>query len=247
MPLISIITITYNAEKYLESTIRSIIAQSDQDFEYIMVDGKSKDRTLDIANIYKNRIDLLVSEPDKGLYDAMNKGLALATGEYVWFMNAGDLIAEKEAIVKIKELMLSKPDVIYADTIMISENGTELGLRSNVLPHKIPEVLDWRKFRLGMLVCHQSFIVKRGIAPNYILDNLSADFDWEIKCLKNAELVVQYPGILSKYLIGGVSNQRQLKSWKDRYLVLEKHFGFFPNLFNHIQIILRAGFRKILN
>ncbi len=243
---ISIITITYNAEKFLDRTIQSILNQTDQNFEYLIIDGKSKDATLEIANRYKSRVDVLVSEPDKGLYDAMNKGLALATGEYVWFMNAGDLIAENDAIFKLKTMFLNSPDIVYSDTIMMSETGSEIGLRSDVLPHKIPTDLTWQKFKLGMLVCHQSFIVRRTLAPLYLMDNLSADIDWEIKCLKASKLNIAYPGILSKYLIGGVSNKRQFKSWKDRYFVLQSHFGVLPNMFNHVQILIRAMFRKVL-
>lgn len=78
-----------------------------------------------------------------------------------------------------------------------------------------------------MLVCHQSFIVRREIAPFYILNNLSADIDWEINCLKNSNLNLEYPGILSKYLEGGVSHKQIFKSWKDRYKVLQIHFGVF--------------------
>ena len=246
MPFLTIITITYHAEAFIEATLESVRQQSNKDFEYIVIDGKSKDGTLAILNCNKDIINELISESDKGIYDAMNKGLSKATGDYVWFMNAGDVIYEKDAVKKLKEIITQMPDVIYSDTMMIAENGTELGLRSIVLPHQVPTELTWQKFKFGMLVCHQSFIAIRSLAPLYIMGNLSADIDWEIKCLKNAKLVVQYPGILSKYLIGGVSNQKQVKSWKDRFIVLQSHFGFFPNILNHMLIVFRAAFRKIL-
>ncbi len=240
MRLLSIITITYNAEKFLGRTLESIASQTDQDFEYLLIDGGSRDRTLEIARRYHDRINVLVSEPDKGLYDAMNKGLARASGAYVWFMNAGDEIAEKEAVEKLKNLMKQEPDVIYSDTRMVDNSGEVLGLRSELMPHKVPEVLTWQKYRMGMLICHQSFIAKKVIAPVYTADNLSADIDWEIKCLKKASRVVQYPGILARYLTGGISHQQKWKSWTDRYKVLQKHFGFFPNLCNHFRILLRS-------
>jgi glycosyltransferase involved in cell wall biosynthesis len=241
MPLISIITITFNAEKFLERTMKSVNVQTVKDFEYILIDGGSKDGTMSIVNRNAELFDFVVSEKDQGLYDAMNKGLKLAKGEYVWFMNAGDQIAEIDAIEKLKQLSIHKPDVIYSDTIIVDDYGNMQGLRTHLTPHKIPNPLQWEKFTMGMLVCHQSFIVKRELAPPYILDNLSADIDWEIKCLKKSKLNLEYPGNLSKYLEGGVSQKRLFKSWKDRYVVLKNHFGFFPNLYNHIKIVFRAN------
>jgi len=240
MPRLSIITITYNAEKFLERTLRSVAVQTDQDFEYLLIDGGSKDLTLEIAGRYRDRVDVLVSEPDKGLYDAMNKGQARASGDYIWFMNAGDEIAEKEAVEKLKKLMEQDPDVIYSDTWMVNDAGEVLGLRSEQMPHKVPRELSWEKYNRGMLICHQSFIARRAIAPVYLTDNLSADIDWEIQCLKKASRIVPYPGILARYLTGGISHQQKWKSWKDRYKVLQKHFGFFPNLYNHFRILIRA-------
>jgi glycosyltransferase involved in cell wall biosynthesis len=166
MPLLSIITITYNAEQFLERTLQSVLKQSDQHFEYLIIDGKSKDSTLSIAEKYKDRIDVLISEPDNGLYDAMNKGQAKASGKYIWFMNAGDEIADENTVSKLLHLLKDDPDVVYSDTYMVDNVGKVLGLRSEILPHKVPEVLSWEKFKLGMLICHQSFVVKKSLAQN---------------------------------------------------------------------------------
>jgi glycosyltransferase involved in cell wall biosynthesis len=242
MALVSIITITYNAEKFLERTILSIKNQSSDDYEYLLIDGGSKDGTLEIAKKFEDVFDLIISEKDNGLYDAMNKGLKLAKGKYVWFMNAGDEIAENEAIEKISKL--NEADIFYSDTLMIDDRGAALGLRSQITPHKIPENLTWKGYKTGMLVCHQSFIVKREIAPFYIENNLSADIDWEIKCLKKAQKITAYPGILAKYLEGGTSHKQIFKSWKDRFWVLNAHFGFFQNLINHFKIVIRANWRN---
>jgi glycosyltransferase involved in cell wall biosynthesis len=245
MPLISIITITYNAQDFLERTLKSIKNQTINDFEYLLIDGGSKDKTMDLVESYRELFNVIISEKDKGLYDAMNKGLNNATGDYVWFMNAGDEIAETDAVEKLKVLSMSKPDVIYSDTILVSNVGDFVGLRSDILPHKIPEKLTWEGYNKGMLICHQSFIVKRTIAPKYISNNLSADIDWEIKCLKLANCTVKYPGILAKYLEGGTSHQQLFKSWRDRYLVLKSHFGLLPNILNHLKIIFRADIFNI--
>jgi glycosyltransferase involved in cell wall biosynthesis len=246
MPLVSIITITYNAEEFLGRTVESVKFQNTKDFEFILIDGGSKDSTMAIVNQHAEWFDTVISEKDDGLYDAMNKGLRLAKGDYVWFMNAGDQIAEHNAIEKIKILSQQNPDVIYSDTWMVNNEGDIKGLRTEITPHKIPNPLTWEKYRMGMLVCHQSFIVKREVAPYYILDNLSADIDWEIKCLKKSKLNLEYPGTLSKYLEGGVSQRQFFKSWKDRYIVLKNHFGFFPNLNNHIKIVFRANLFSFL-
>jgi glycosyltransferase involved in cell wall biosynthesis len=242
--LISIITITYNADQYLERTIQSIMNQSDQDFEYLIIDGKSKDGTLQIAEKYKSRINKLISEPDKGLYDAMNKGLKNASGDFVWFMNAGDEINDKETVSRIRnvarESLPVSIDVFYGDTYFVNNEGEIQGLRSEITPHHLPKDLKWQDMKLGMLVCHQAFIARKSIAPLYMENNLSADVDWEIECLKRAKEVKYLDFVVAKYLIGGVSNKQLKRSLLDRYEVLKKHFGFWGAISAHIEILFRG-------
>lgn len=124
-PKISIITVCFNAGNALEKTIKSVISQSYPNLEYIIIDGKSTDNSLEIINKYSQYISIIISEPDSGLYDAMNKGLNLATGEYVNFMNAGDIFYNNEVTSNlIKEANLDY-DVIYGDAIAINQNGQE--------------------------------------------------------------------------------------------------------------------------
>ena len=147
-PKFSIITVTYNAEKVLEDTIQSIVTQSYKNVEYIIVDGGSTDGTLSIVNKYKEHIHTLVSEPDKGLYDAMNKGLKLATGDYVWFLNAGDTLYTADTVQRIVASLKKKvslPDVIYGETRIVDAEGRSLGMRRL----KAPEKLTWKSFRMG--------------------------------------------------------------------------------------------------
>lgn len=243
---LSIITITYNAEKFLKRTIESILAQSNQDFEYIIIDGKSKDSTVEIAKAYGERVNLLVSEPDKGLYDAMNKGLRLASGDFVWFMNAGDEINESEVVANfMQSLAETNADVFYGDTYFVEENGTIQGLRSDITPHRLPRNLKWQDMNLGMLVCHQAFIARKSIVPFYLENNLSADIDWEIECLKRAKKVQFLDTVVAKYLVGGISNKQLKRSLIDRYEVLKKHFGLFGVIMAHIHITIR-GVKLIL-
>lgn len=239
--MISIITITYNAERFLERTIQSVIGQHEADYEYIVIDGGSTDGTLDIVKRYKEFITTWISEPDRGLYDAMNKGLHRARGEYVWFMNAGDTIHQSQTLANLLAAMKEDPaDVYYSDALFVQDDSTPVGLRSQVTPHKLPPNLTWRDMALGMKVCHQAFIAKRSITPDYLLNNLSADLDWEIRCLKAAQKIKLLPFTLCNYLIGGLSVQQHRRSLTDRFRVLVTHFGLLATVVNHGQILLRA-------
>ena len=238
--VLSIITITYNAEEYLERTIQSIMNQSVQDFEYLIIDGKSKDGTLQIAERYKSRVNKLISEPDRGLYDAMNKGLKNASGNFVWFMNAGDEINDNQAVEKIYQAISDKTDILYGDTFFVDDDGKIKGLRSEITPHRLPKDLKWKDMKLGMLVCHQAFIARKSIAPFYMENNLSADVDWEIVCLKKANKVKYLDFVVAKYLIGGISNKQLKRSLLDRYEVLKKHFGLMGAISAHVQILFRG-------
>ncbi len=243
MPFVSIITITYNAELYLENTILSIVNQSCQDFEYIIIDGNSKDSTLEIIKKYQNHIHTHISEPDKGIYDAMNKGLTLAKGDFVWFMNAGDTIFEKNTLEIIKNLFEKKPntEIFYGDAWYINLEGKDLGKKSEITPMKLPENLAHKHFAMGLVVCHQAILVKKILAPMYDLNHkYSADIDWVIKATKHAQNIENTHQILTTYRQGGFSRKHLYNSLKDRFNILAKHYGFWQNLYNHTRILGRS-------
>jgi glycosyltransferase involved in cell wall biosynthesis len=246
-PTVSIITITYNAERFLERTIQSIVAQQATDYEYIVIDGASTDGTLNIIRHYESQITHWISEPDRGLYDAMNKGLHRARGQYVWFMNAGDELYDPQTLrLLLERISATSADVLYSDALFVRDDGgrrsgTPVGLRSAVTPHVLPPTLTWRDMALGMKVCHQAFVVKRAIAPDYPTNNLSADLDWEIRCLKAAQTVEFLPFVLCRYLLGGLSVQQHRQSLLDRFKVLVNHFGLLPTLINHGKILWRSA------
>lgn len=251
MPRLTIVTITYNAEQFLERTLISIDKASknldDSNFlEYLIIDGASKDATLTIADRYLHLIRQLVSEPDKGLYDAMNKGLARATGDYVWFLNAGDEVHDSTVFQQLQRSFESEADIYYSDTLLVREDGSPIGLRSVVTPHNLPPKITWKDLQLGMKICHQSLIVKREKAPTYDASNLSADLDWEINSLQQAKTIVPLSFVLCRYLIGGLSVQQHRRSLIDRFLVLKKHYGLLPTLYNHLRMFWR-GYRFIQN
>ena len=238
-PVVSIITITYNAEKFLEKTIQSVLAQTYPHIEYIIIDGGSKDGTIDIIKRYEARLGQWISEPDKGIYDAMNKGLARATGEYVWFMNAGDEIFAPETTEKIMQSLPA--DIYYGETEFRDLERKYLGLRSEVTPLKLPAKMTWRSLQMGLMVCHQAIIVRRSIAPLYDLAHpYSADIDWVIRSLKNAQTITNVNATVAIYLQGGFSRRNLRKSLLDRFAILRKHYGLLPTLWNHARIVWRS-------
>lgn len=189
LPIVSVITVVYNSLSLIEKTIRSIAGQTYPNLEFIVIDGGSSDGTVEIIRLYEKQISYWISEPDRGIYDAMNKGLATATGDYVWFMNAGDQIYAEDILEKIfvgdqSSRKWNDSLVYYGDTMIVDSAYREVGLR-RLRP---PEVLTWKSFKKGMLVCHQAIIVSREIAepfdPQY---GHSADFDWVVRVLKKAE------------------------------------------------------------
>ncbi|MES2629345.1 MAG: glycosyltransferase family 2 protein [Bacteroidota bacterium] len=232
-PIISIITVTYNAGQVLEKTIRSIVSQTAfANVEYIIVDGASKDNTTDIIRQHEHHVSRWISEPDKGLYDAMNKGIAMATGDYVWFINAGDEIYENDTLEKILQ-QPSGADIYYGETLETTEAGETIGMRRL----STPEQLDWKSFQWGMLVCHQSILVKREIAGNYDLSyRIAADIDWVISALKKSTLVINTHLVLSRFAKGGTSGKHIKKALRERFGIMTRNYGFMRTVFNHVVI-----------
>jgi glycosyltransferase involved in cell wall biosynthesis len=236
---LTIITITYNAELVLERTLKTVFDQTNQSFEYLIIDGASKDNTLEIAK--KFGVKNIVSEPDAGIYDAMNKGLQMAKGEYVWYLNAGDQIHDNVVVDKLLYEFKKNADIYYSDTLIIDETNKTLGLRSQITPHLLPQNLNWQHFKYGMLVCHQSFIARKAICKPYLINHYySADIDWEINCLRASKKTIFLPFILSKYLSGGFSVKNLKASLWDRFIILSKHFGYLTTIFSHLIIFTRG-------
>ena len=156
-PLFSIITITYNAANELPATMRSVAEQSFTDFEHLIIDGASKDNTLEVAKSLGTEMMTIYSEPDKGLYDAMNKGLAKARGEYLIFLNAGDAFHAADTLQKMATASKSSPDIIYGDTDLVDAQRRFVAKRHL----SAPKQLTFDSFKRGMLVCHQAFVVRR--------------------------------------------------------------------------------------
>lgn len=242
-PKFTIITVTYNAGKVLEATIQSVISQTYENVEYILVDGGSKDNTLDLVQSYRNRISQLVSEPDQGLYDAMNKGILLATGDYLCFLNAGDKLHDCETLQKVAASLGNKqPDVIYGETAIIDREGQFLHMRRLSAPNH----LNWKSFKQGMLVCHQAFWAHRKLATANLYDlqyRFSADFDWCIRIMKNAQHLHNTQLTLIDYLNEGMTTQNHKASLKERFRIMVKHYGWASTILHHIWFVIRLFYK----
>lgn len=239
-PKISIITVVYNGQSLIERTIKSVLAQTYTNIEYIIIDGASSDGTLKIAEKYQHQIAVIQSGKDNGIYDAMNKGLAIATGDYVLFLNAGDELYLNETIKYI--FSFGDADVYYGNTAVVNEQGELLGDR-RLSP---PEELNWKSLKYGMCVSHQSFIAKLSLTEKYNLDySVSSDIDWVISVLKKSSKITNTQNYISKFLEGGTSNKRRKTALGERFRIMSNHYGFFQTLLNHIYILFRYPFHKV--
>lgn len=246
-PFLSIITVTYNAETTIGRTLKSVEEQTFRGFiEHIIIDGASTDSTVSIVEAYRKRGGVtavtVVSEPDKGLYDAMNKGLQLAKGKFVCFLNAGDKLHDPRTIEDVFD-SLDNPDeigVIYGDTDIVDDEGRFLRHRHL----NAPATLTWMSFKQGMLVCHQSFYARRELCVPFDTNyRFSADVDWCIKVMKNGNdrhlknLNMQM--VMTDYLDCGMTTQNHRASLIERFKVMAHHYGLPSTLWHHFLFLFR--------
>lgn len=242
-PLFSIITVTYNAASVLKPTLNSIKEQDFKDFEHLIIDGASRDNTLEIARDAEISQMVIYSEPDKGLYDAMNKSIALAKGKFLIFLNAGDCFADASTLSLIAKHATPDTDIIYGQTQIIDSEGVVIGKRHLTAPKH----LTAESFKHGMLVCHQAFVARKEIVPIYDMSyKFSADYDWCIKCLKKSRknaYVGDKPII--NFLTDGLTNKYHKKSLMERFNIMCKNYGTITTVLLHISFIPRYLLRKI--
>ena len=263
---VSIVTITYNAARTLQRTLDSVACQTYADIEHLIIDGASKDDTVAIAQRYQeqSRHEVVIqSEPDRGLYDAMNKGLQKATGDYLVFLNAGDTLYAADTIETVARCASkpltpntltpntqhptpNTPAILYGDTAITDAEGNFLHLRT----HRPPETLTWKSFKQGMLVCHQAFYVRTEIAREFPYDlqyRHSADVDWCIRIMHEAEKrqmpLVNTHTILANFEEGGDTTQHHRESLKERFKVMMQHYGLFQTVVMHAWFVIRLLFR----
>jgi len=242
-PTLSVITVVYNNVKNIERTMLSALDQTYHGIEYIVVDGHSNDGTLNIIKRYKSRLAKLISEKDKGIYDAMNKGLIAATGDYVIFMNSGDEFYDEDTVATVFAAEKGA-DIYYGETEMTDANGQSLGQRR----HKAPEHFTWRSFKYGMSVSHQAIYIRRSLLepydPKY---HLSADIDWIIRAAKKANKIVNVHQYVARYMVGGMSKTKHRQSLQERFDIMKRHYGLIPTILNHFVIAINLGWYWLWN
>ncbi len=242
-PLLSVTTVVYNNVQHIERTIRSVINQTYANIEYIVIDGGSTDGTLELIRRYDDRIAKFITEEDEGIYDAMNKGLSMASGEYVIFMNSGDEFYDTDTVTAVFSRSTGA-DIYYGETEMINKAGESLGRRR----HKAPEQFSWKSFKYGMSVSHQAIYIRRSLTKPFNSNyQLSADIEWILSAAKKAEKIVNVKQYVAKYLVGGASKAKHRQSLKERFAIMEHYYGLVPTVFNHFIIAANLGWYWLLN
>lgn len=222
---VSIITVVYNNAQTIKDAIDSVLSQTYKNIEYIIIDGASTDGTVEIVKSYGDKIAAFVSEPDRGLYDAMNKGIALATGEIVGILNSDDFYIDNRVIERVvREFEEKEVDSVYADLVYVKHENLDKAVRYYDSRHFSPE-----KFAYGWMPAHPTFFVKRWVYEKYGVFRtdlkIGADFDILARFLYTHKISYSYiKEVLVKMRVGGVStsfssiwinNIEQLKVCKD--------------------------------
>lgn len=254
----SIITCTFNAQDVLQRTLDSVAQQTYKNIEHLIIDGVSRDETLSMAHAYEAKINSssepysikIVSERDKGLYDAMNKAIQLASNDYIVFMNAGDTFKDIDTLktiassVKEGELL---PGVLYGDTDIVDMEGKFLRKRHL----QTPQTLTSKSFKRGMLVCHQAFYALTSIAKTTPYDlqyRFSADVDWCVRIMKKSEeehrALRNVNAIVANFLDGGLTTANHRASLKERFRVMCHHYGCITTTFMHLWFAIRNVLKR---
>lgn len=240
---ISVITIAYNCESEIEDTIRSVVNQTYQNKEYIIIDGASTDKTMSIVNRYKNQIDVIVSEPDKGRSDAFNKGIMRATGDYMVMMNAGDMLTEN-ALEKFAQNYKERFDVIKGNTIRWNpDSGSQ---------YKERPVINYLSVPFKFMVCHQSTYISKEAYEKY------GGYQTDFRVVMDFELMLRFTRLgasfhtidedLAVFRMGGLSQTSKKRRYEEmkRAMVINGRNVFETNLFM-VYIHIRTWVRDLMN
>lgn len=258
---ISIITVCFNAKDTIEDTFLSVFNQTYKDIELIVIDGASKDGTLAIIDKYKDKISSFLSEPDKGIYDAMNKGIELATGDFIIFMNANDVFYNELVLENVVKTLIENTEVkfLFGDVDCVSKD-----MQSS-------EVQTYEKIKNNFSLlfynfCHQSIFYHKSLFKEYGLFSLDykicSDWDFNIKCLvkyKTPALYLEWP--IAKFQLGGLSSDSNSAEdfRRERKCIMKNYFpvtifllsinNFFKKAFfvPYNTIIRSSGVRKMVN
>lgn len=234
---ITVVTVTFNAAEHLEETILSILDQDYPYIQYIIIDGGSTDGTLDIINRYRKRISYTTSEPDRNLYDGMNKGSRAATGDLTIFMNAGDRFFSHDTVSRVVALADPTADLIYGHCVKIVS-----GFLHPLRPGKLPDL--WKH----MIFCHQSLFTRTGLIKEYPFDisrHISADFHFVFTMWQQGRTFQEVPVTVCLYLEGGVSTRNAIEAIRQNYAIVRAYRdGVFFRIY--YQLTLRLVQLKLM-
>jgi len=257
----TVATVTYNAGSTIRRTLDSVAAQTHAAVEHLLIDGCSTDTTMtEIQHYVERNTDqrhphaiVLVREPDSGLYDAMNKALQQAKGDYIIFLNAGDKFHSDSTLAEVAAQLDARynptrlPAVVYGETDLVDNEGHFLRHRRL----QAPKHLTWKSFLSGMLVCHQSFYARTDLAraiPYDLHYRFSADYDWCIRLMRYAQrrnLALHNTGlILTDYLSEGMTTRNHRRSLLERFRLMAHHYGWLRAVSAHGWFVLRALIKR---
>ena len=240
---VSIITVTYNSAKYVDDCINSIIRQNYKNIEYIVVDGNSNDGTVDIIKKFSPYISKWISEEDNGMYDALNKGMQLATGDIIGILNSDDVLASADVISEIVNcFQQNNVDSLYGDLVYVEPFDLQKVLRFwKGLPY------DRRRFKYGWMPAHPTFYIRReliekfgGYEPHYFT---AADFEFMARYLYRFKISSYYlPKLIVKMRVGGASNEsfsRRFRANRRDYLAMKKNKIPFPLIVSILKPLIK--------
>jgi len=240
---ISIITINYNDKEGLKKTIESVINQTFQDFEFLVIDGNSSDGGKDVLEQYKSHIDYGVSEPDTGVYNAMNKGIRAATGDFVLFLNSGDLLYKNDILGRVNAAINNDYGIFYGDVIVQKPSSRR--------HKKYPKVLSFSFFYTGAL-CHQACFIKRSLFDEYFYYNedykIYSDGEFFIYTICGKNVPYKHLDmIISVYDFTGISSNPKYAMIHDmeRMEAINKHFPLFAEDYKRLSKLNSKRTRQI--
>ncbi len=238
-PLLSIITVVFNGEKYLEQTLQSVLNQTCNNIEHIIIDGGSTDGTLDIVRKYEDKIAYWLSEPDNGIYDAMNKGIKLAAGEWINFLNAGDTFYQPSTIEEIFKSAYGSADLIYGDN----------EIRYNHDFSVIRQAADTRDLWKGIIVNHQSLFVKTHLIkkhPFNLTYKIGADYDFIYSAYANKYRFYKIKTVVASTAHGGFSDRNVIANIKEQWGISRKYNQSFKVHAYYTLLVLFAFLKNII-
>lgn len=234
---VSVITVSYNSEKFIEETIQSVLNQNYCNIEYIIIDGESNDNTENIINKYRGYNIKIISEPDAGIYDAMNKGVKVSSGEYIYFLNCGDTFVSNDVITKvINELETKQADVLYGDIYNVYGGEKVCSDYSNLN-------LNFWGFAKGESICHQAIFANRKTFNNNTFDEnfkICADKNWIIRCAENKNEFHYIDTIICNFDKSGISAVKEngVVIKKETQMILKQNYPFRYELIQKIKIFI---------